>query len=193
MDAPIIEDPAHNLTEIMDQPSHGEKLRVWAIITDPNLPPTQLPRWMKPGVDKRISEYIHTSEWWDKQIAERQAKGFDHLPPKLKKKWDAFISEPNRRLVLHKTKHTLVARPDKLDPEEMKKQCILIELGMDKDASKLTIRAGNGQAFKLALLEIEASVVSGVEAVPEVIDIPPPNIFVADCEQDAKVYMYICV
>ena len=62
-----------------------------------------------------------------------------------------------------------------MQEEDLKRNCILIELGCSEDAKELTIRAGSGEAFRLALLEMESVANAEMEeVVPECIDIPPP-------------------
>jgi hypothetical protein len=60
----------------------------------------------------------------------------------------------------------------------MQKQCILIELGMSADPSNLTIRAGTGKSFRMALLEVEAAHDDDAN-VPDCIDVPPPPVAMA--------------
>ena len=56
-------------------------------------------------------------------------------------------------------------------------------------ADDLEIRAGDGVAFKLALLEVEASAEDEYIAVPACIDVPPPPIVMAS--DDTNIYIYI--
>jgi hypothetical protein len=197
---PAIPEADESTQAIMGQPHSGEKMQLWAIIPGPEEPPTFLPRWMKPSVDKKISQFLATSEFWEGKLEERKLRGYTKLPPKMQSRYEEFKSMTQRRLVLHKSKQTLIERPQNLDPEDLRKNCILIELGVSAEASKLTIRAGDGASFKLVLLEMEASAeTDGKASVPACLDKAPPEIGVFHEHQDAEglalivLYIYIYI
>ena len=79
------------------------------------------------------------------------------------------LNASTRRIVLNKERQSHVMNLHKKSATYIKQKCIVLKLEMNEDPSLLKLRAGNGQVFRLALLQG----LQPCKEIPKELDIVP--------------------
>ena len=134
----------------------GEVQHVWSIV-DPDgedAEPIPLPRWFGPAIDKTVLLWRQEANVWKKRKEKRlKETGKDFLTPSMQAKYDAWLEDPTRSLVLDKTKQAVVTNVGEKSLQKLKKHCILLVLCLSEIPDQLRIRAGSGKVWRLKLLK----------------------------------------
>ena len=151
----------------------GEKKIVWAIC-DPGAtesPPATLPlpEWFKNPITRTIANWQKEAHMWQTKISNRYERYQKELPPKQKADYEKWSAATTRRLVLNKQRKAQVMNVQSSNLKQIKSNCILLEIKMSHVAEELLIRSGEGDWFRLVMLEGVAPATD----VPAALDIEP--------------------
>ena len=134
----------------------GEVQHVWSIV-DPDYEdaaPIALPRWFGPAIDKTVLLWRQEANVWNKRKEKRlRETGKDFFTPSMQTKYDAWLEDPTRSLVLDKTRQAVVTNVAEKSLQKLKKHCILLVLCLSEIPDQLRIRAGSGKVWGLKLLK----------------------------------------
>ncbi|CAE7274060.1 unnamed protein product [Symbiodinium sp. CCMP2592] len=151
------------------EPLPGEVSSVWCIQLNADSEVIPLPSWFRVPLQHVLCGWMEQAMQWDKKLEQRRQAGRD-LTAQQQLKYDAWVGQTQRPLVFNKRTGRLVANPGKETLSRLKKECLLVILHLSRHAEELRLTAGNGQLYKLKLLEIPASKVSSTSVVPEQVD-----------------------
>jgi hypothetical protein len=150
-------------------PMAGEIQTLWAIadLEDESLAPQILPLWMKVHLDRVIMVWLREKQVWDDRFQQRLENfGKDKLGPKMQVAFERWFACNTRTVVFDRHGKTTVSDFRSRAKSWLQKRCFLVTLVLSERADDLRISAGDGQQWKLKLLQ-------GVQAgheVPAAID-----------------------
>ena len=121
--------------------------------------PIPLPDFFKVPLDRTICIWKRElDEWTLKQRKQIDKKGTDQLPPKSHEKYEKWLKDNKRRIIINKERKMQVLNFQAKSLTTLTKKCLILELHLNEDSSLWRLRAGNGELFKLSLLQgIQAS------------------------------------
>lgn len=176
----------------------GEASSSWCILpldATADTKPIPLPEWWRIPVDRTIAIWVRERDAWEEKRNKRlQEKGDYKLTPAAEKKYQTWLSHANsRRIILNKKRQTQVVRIENKSLRSISKNCIVTRLLLSNDASSLALQAGNGENFKLCLLQ-------GIEpgdAVPDELDhLAGASLVIYKCNKGMYIYrcryIYVC-
>ena len=149
----------------------GEASSSWCILpldAPADAKPIPLPQWWKIPVDRTIAIWVRERDAWEhKRMKQFQKKGEYTLTPAAEKKYQTWLAHASsRRIILNKQRQSQVVRVDNKSLRSISKHCIIIRVLLSSDAGSLRVHAGNGEEFKLCLIQgIEPS-----DDVPDELD-----------------------
>ena len=164
-----------------ESPLSDERHIVWAITQGERH--ILLPDWFKSPIDTTI--LVWRREWltWKDRKDKRAAEGKE-LAPVSKAKYDAWLKQGDRTIILNKSKGSqLLSIKDKTQ-DWLKKTCLHLTIRMSGLADELKIRAGAGPWYKLVLLESQSA--TPVRDVPEVMQAFPDKAAAIRSMQDER-------
>ena len=98
-------------------------------------------------------EAVRLDEWTLKQRKQIDKKGTAQLPPKSHEKYEKWLKDNKRRIIINKERKMQVLNFQAKSLTTLTKKCLILELHLNEDSSLWRLRAGNGELFKLSLLQ----------------------------------------
>ena len=146
----------------------GECVTAWAILNGDS-PPIPLPQWMKNPITRTISLWQKEGDRWQAKLKNRRDMGKNWLPPKQQQEYEKWQETTIRRIVLNKKRESQVMSWHASHLKKTKADCILLEIKVSDQPQDLKIRSGEGDWYKLALLQGLAA----TSEVPAALDVDP--------------------
>eukprot|EP00435_Cladocopium_sp_Y103_P052463 s1070_g16.t1 len=137
-------------------PMAGEMQTWWAIadLRDESLSPQVLPSWMKVHLDRVVLVWLREKNIWDGRFEKRmEVYGKNTLGPKMQSAFEKWNACNTRTIVFDKESRTTVNDFRSRSQNWLRKRCFLVTLTLSENAQDLRISAGNGQEWRLKLLQ----------------------------------------
>ena len=135
--------------EVADQASvkalPGERRRLYMLNDTP------LPLWMRAPLDSAILQWKQQNEQWQEKMVRREGKP---LPKAQKAKYDEFMADHRRHLVLDVKKEVAVVNVGSRTLASLKKDCILLTIAMSQEADQLKMYTKTKE-YSLRCVEVD--------------------------------------
>ena len=116
-------------------------------------PQIALPQWMKNPITGTIALWQKESDRWETKLKNRRDTGMKGLTTKQQADFEKWESTTVRRIVLNKKRESQVMSWHASNLKKTKADCILLEIKVSHQHEELKIRSGEGDWYKLALLQ----------------------------------------
>lgn len=133
----------------------GEKISTWAIVNkdNPDLGPIKLPAWFRQPIERTILLWQRECDAWQHKLMQRRDSGHTKLSNAQQQKFDEWVQQIRRRIILDKTRKCQVWNIDSKKIQSLRRNCLLLEINMSSDPTELEIRSGLGEFWQLKLLQ----------------------------------------
>ena len=145
-----------DMTARLNQPLPEERELFLAFQSGDNPETRQaLPRWMSKPIEKMLFQWVDEKKKWDKR---KQARGSKELPSAQLKQYNDWLSNYQVLdfLFSKKTQGEVKTLRANADMKKIQEEMFSVQVVTASDLNDLKIKAGNGTAYQLLLLQGEA-------------------------------------